>query len=144
MEILKPPPYCPEALATDVGWINPRNGELLVTVKNLRQLIKEAEQSQVKQPIVDNREDDRSTTQKVLDQLTQATIKQSTVDDRSPTQKSLDTLTEQLTSVTITDTVDGKSIDLVVKDTIDVQEEIPAKKKPGRPKKQKEKTNEQE
>jgi hypothetical protein len=38
---LNPPTYCPEAIATDVGWINPRNGELLVSVKNLRQRIQE-------------------------------------------------------------------------------------------------------
>lgn len=36
---LQPPEYCPDALATDVGWINPANGELLVLVKNLRQQI---------------------------------------------------------------------------------------------------------
>ena len=37
--LLKPPSYCPDALATDVGWINPKNGEVLVLVKNLRKKI---------------------------------------------------------------------------------------------------------
>jgi len=34
--LLTPPEYCPDALATDVGWINPKNGEILVIVKDLR------------------------------------------------------------------------------------------------------------
>ena len=38
-DTLTPPSYCPDAIATDVGWINPANGELLVLVKNLRQQI---------------------------------------------------------------------------------------------------------
>lgn len=39
--LLNPPTYCPDALATDVGWINPANGEILVLVKNLRKRIAE-------------------------------------------------------------------------------------------------------
>ena len=35
----KAPDYCPDAIATDTGWVNPRNGELLVAVKQLKQKI---------------------------------------------------------------------------------------------------------
>ena len=35
-KLLHPPTYCPDALATDIGWINPKNGEILVLVRDLR------------------------------------------------------------------------------------------------------------
>lgn len=40
--LLKPPSYCPDALATDIGWINPKNGEILILVKNLRAKLADA------------------------------------------------------------------------------------------------------
>lgn len=90
MDYLQPPSYCPDALATDVGWINPKNGELLISVKNLRQKLAERDRFIKQQEVA--REDDRSTTQKILDELTAKTINQPPVDDRTDTQKILDHL----------------------------------------------------
>jgi hypothetical protein len=41
--ILTPPIYCPTAIATDAGWVNPKSGELLMAIRNLKQRIAEAE-----------------------------------------------------------------------------------------------------
>jgi hypothetical protein len=35
MNILKPPPYCPDALPTANGWVDPKTNQLIVSVKNL-------------------------------------------------------------------------------------------------------------
>ena len=35
MNMLKPPPYCPNALPTANGWVDPKSNELVVYVKNL-------------------------------------------------------------------------------------------------------------
>ena len=91
MDYLNPPDYCPDALATDVGWINPKNGELLISVKNLRQKIADRDQ-QIARVVAKKAEDDRSTTQKILDDLTAKTIAEPRVDDRSTTQKILDAM----------------------------------------------------
>lgn len=40
---LKPPVYCPTAVATDAGWVNPKSGELLMVVRDLKRRIQEAE-----------------------------------------------------------------------------------------------------
>jgi hypothetical protein len=114
-DYLQPPSYCPDAIATDVGWINPRNGELLISVRNLRQKIAQKEEVVV-------REDYRSPTQKILDAMTEQLVGQTLVDDRSETQKVLDAITEQQISDTIQETV---------------------KRGRGRPKKVKEEENEQ-
>lgn len=109
-DFLKPPSYCPDAIATDVGWISPKTGELLISVRNLRQRIKDNEQPPehieespsdlqvmldklttytISQP----KEDERSVTQKILDNMTGNLPQQE--DDRTDTQKILDTMTEQ-------------------------------------------------
>lgn len=109
-DFLKPPSYCPDAIATDVGWISPKTGELLISVRNLRQRIKDNEQPTeyieespsdlqvmldklttytISQP----KEDERSVTQKILDNMSGNLPQQE--DDRTDTQKILDTMTEQ-------------------------------------------------
>lgn len=129
-DILTPPVYCPDAIATDVGWINPKNGELLVTVRNLRQRI--AEQALA---VGLKREDIKSETEKVLEQLTLITVTQPPVDDRSTTQKILDDLTEEQTeSVTITK--ENNNITIGIKESTEVAEAVNKPKRPGRPKKQ--------
>lgn len=161
MDYLQPPSYCPDALATDVGWINPKNGELLISVKNLRQKLAERDRF-IKQQEAE-RVDDRSTTQKILDDLTAKTIAQPRVDDRSPTQKILDHLSaienlqpredikstteqvlEKLNDVTINKS-GGREITLSLTDTTKVGESFgnpqpPAEQQPqkrgrGRPRK---------
>lgn len=37
----KPPSYCPDAIATDTGWVNPNTGELLVAIRHLDSKIRE-------------------------------------------------------------------------------------------------------
>ena len=129
-DILTPPVYCPDAIATDVGWINPKNGELLVTVRNLRQRI--AEQALA---VELKREDIKSETEKVLEQLTLITVTQPPVDDRSTTQKILDDLTEEQTeSVTITK--ENNNITIGIEESTEVAEAVNKPKRPGRPKKQ--------
>lgn len=129
-DILTPPVYCPDAIATDVGWINPKNGELLVTVRNLRQRI--AEQALA---VELKREDIKSETEKVLEQLTLITVTQSPVDDRSTTQKILDDLTEEQTA-SITITKENNNITIGIKESTEVAEAVNKPKRPGRPKKQ--------
>lgn len=41
-EILKPPIYCPHAVATDSGWVNPKTGELLIAIRGLISKIEES------------------------------------------------------------------------------------------------------
>ena len=50
-KLLNPPVYCPDALATDVGWINPKNGEILVLVKNLRAKIAQSNGGETNLPL---------------------------------------------------------------------------------------------
>lgn len=152
-EILKPPVYCPDAIATDVGWINPKNGELLISVRNLRQKI--AEQERVEQfkrentpsetervlerlteiSIQQKQEDDRSPTQRILDQLTERTVQQTQQDERSETQKALDTLTEKTLQSIQVNKVDN-NITLEIKESAEVAEEVKKPARRGRPKKQ--------
>jgi len=139
MDYLNPPEYCPDALATDVGWINPKNGELLISVKNLRQKIADRDQ-QIARVVAKKAEDDRSTTQKILDDLTAKTIAEPRVDDRSETQKILDAMSsaqnqlprediksttervlERLTDVTI-NTSGGRDLQLNISDETKIKE----------------------
>ena len=129
-DILTPPVYCPDAIATDVGWINPKNGELLVTVRNLRQRI--AEQALA---VELKREAIKSENEKVLEQLTLITVTQPPVDDRSTTQKILDDLTEEQTE-SITITKENNNITIGIKESTEVAEAVNKPKRPGRPKKQ--------
>jgi len=148
-DVLKPPVYCPDALATDVGWINPKNGELLIAVKNLRQRIAEqtkaveyqrendkTETQKILDAVVDASkakpvEDQRSDTQKALDALTEKLVARPKDDERSETQKALDTLTEKQTRVII----EGNNKTLEIKDDANVVEEVKKPKRPGRPRK---------
>lgn len=154
-DYLTPPVYCPDAIATDVGWINPKNGELLVSVRNLRQKI--AEQEKVEQykrehtpsetervlerlteiTTQQKQEDDRSETQRILDALTARTVAQTQVDDRSDTQKALDALTEK-TLQSIQVNKDENNITLKIKETAQIDDGVnkPTKRGRGRPKKQ--------
>ena len=144
-DILKPPVYCPDAIATDVGWINPKTGELLVTVRNLRQRIKEHVLS-----VEFNREDNKSETEKILEQLTEITVAQETVDERSDTQRALDALTQQVIiesqevhdeqteqqTESVTITKENNNITIGIKESTEVAEAVNKPKRPGRPKKQ--------
>lgn len=47
MNILKPPPYCTDAIPTTYGWVDPKTNELIVYVKNL--LIRR--QKELKSPV---------------------------------------------------------------------------------------------
>lgn len=152
-DILQPPAYCPDAIATDVGWINPKNGELLISIRNLRQKI--AEQEKVEQykrehtpsetervlerlteiTTQQKQEDDRSQTQRVLDELTERTIKEQAVDDRSDTQKALEALTEKTLQSIQVNKVDN-NITLEIKESAEVAEEVKKPGRRGRPKKQ--------
>ena len=44
---LEKPSYCPDAIATDSGWVNPRNGELLVSIRNLPEKIKNLQHKKI-------------------------------------------------------------------------------------------------
>ena len=153
-DILKPPTYCPDALATDVGWINPRNGELLVSVRNLRQKL--AQQTVVEYKREDNpdsmvnlldrvtahaatqpKADERTETVKALDALTAMEANAPKVDHRTDTVKALDALTDALTkSAEIVTINEGKSLALEVKDDVALDEQAPGQKRRGRPRKQ--------
>lgn len=127
-DYLKPPHYCPEALATDIGWINPRNGELLVSVRNLRQKIADANSGKT---IQYKREDIPTPTEKLLNALTQHTIAQPKVDDRTQMHKFLDKLTE-----TTKPSDDLKSHTVKVLDKLSEQTIKPIEKRGrGRPRK---------
>ena len=130
-DILKPPTYCPDALATDVGWINPRNGELLVTVRNLRQKL--AQQTVVEY----KREDNPDSMVNLLDRVTAHAATQPKSDERTETVKALDALTDALTkSAEIVTIREGKSLALEVKDDVALNEQAPGQKRRGRPRKQ--------
>ena len=143
-DILKPPVYCPNAIVTDAGWVNPKTGELLIAVRNLRQRIDE--QALASQH---NREDNKSETEKILDRLTEITLAQQKVDDRSDTQKALDKLTDQavepiivdsmaeLEAESVTITKENNNITIGIKESTEVEEAVNKPKRPGRPKKQK-------
>lgn len=153
-DILKPPTYCPDALATDVGWINPKNGELLVSVRNLRQKLAQREIIEYKreetqdsmvnlldrvtehassQPKIDERTD----TVKALDALSAMDANAPKVDHRTDTVKALDALTDALTKSSEIVTIDkGKSLTLEVKDDVVLDEQAPGQKRRGRPRKQ--------
>jgi hypothetical protein len=154
-DILNPPDYCPDALATDIGWINPRNGELLISIRNLRQKIAERDKA-----VQYRREHDPSETEKMLQRLTEITIRQKQPDDRSETQKMLDRLTDiqkpsndeqspthkmldRLTDIQTENAKMARNITVDIQDTADVKESVsqPAPRKRGRPRKQTNVTN---
>lgn len=125
-DFLKPPTYCPDAIATDVGWISPKTGELLISVRNLRQLIKDKEQlNNVNQEYI---QDSPSDLQVMLDKLTTYTISQPKVDERSVTQTILDKMTESLP-----DKEDDRTDTQKILDSMTEQQE--KKRGRGRPKK---------
>lgn len=104
-----PPSYCPNAVATDNGWVNPKNGELLVAIKNLSTKIRDHNSN----TIVGN------TPQVVIvDEIATETL-----------QPVENVVVDDVTMVGPTNHV------ISVDDAIDVEEEIPSKKRPGRPKK---------
>ncbi len=43
------PSYCPDAIATDTGWVNPRTGELLVAIRHLDSKIRHLSVSNIEQ-----------------------------------------------------------------------------------------------
>ena len=157
-DYLKPPVYCPDAIATDVGWINPKNGELLVSIRNLRQKL--AEQEKVEQykrehtpsetervlerltkiTTQQKQEDDRSETQRILDDLTERSVAENKVDDRTDKKKAVETLNEKTLQSIQVNKVDN-NITLEIKESAEVAEEVKKPGRRGRPKKQQ--TNEQ-
>lgn len=125
-DILKPPVYCPDAIATDVGWINPKNGELLVTVRNLRQRI--AEQALA----VEHKREDVKPEAEIVDV-------QQPVDDRSDTQKAFVVVPEQVEEIqaeSVTITKENNNITIGIEESTEVAEAVNKPKRPGRPKKQ--------
>lgn len=97
--MFQPPSYCIDAVATDNGWVNPKNGELLVAIKNLSTRIKEQTLVQiVAEPV------------KEMEQIVDNDVER-----------------------VILDGAKDHSIDL--DETVGIKEEIPSKKRPGRPKK---------
>ena len=155
-DILKPPAYCPDALATDIGWINPKNGELLVSVRNLRQKIAQKELVEYKREgvvgsmvdLLDKvtahaasqaQTDERSETQKILETLSEKDATAPKVDERTDTVKALDSITDALTERSKIVTInEGKSLTLEVKEDVALDEQAPGQKRRGRPRKQKE------
>lgn len=144
-DILKPPVYCPNAIVTEAGWVNPKTGELLIAVRNLRQRIDEQALA-----VQHKREDNKSETEKILDRLTEITLAQQKVDDHSDTQKALDKLTEQvaepeiiidpiteLEAESVTITKENNNITIGINESTEVVEAVNKPKRPGRPKKQK-------
>lgn len=125
-DFLKPPSYCPDAIATDVGWISPKTGELLISVRNLRQLIKDKEQ--LDNDIQEYTQDSPSDLQVTLDKLTAYTISQPKEDERSVTQTILDKMTESLP-----DKEDDRTDTQKILDSMTEQQE--KKRGRGRPKK---------
>lgn len=125
-DILTPPVYCPDAIATDVGWINPKNGELLIAVRNLRQRI--AEQALA----VEHKREDVKPEAEIVDV-------QQPVDDRSDTQKAFVAVPEQveeLQTESVTITKENNNITIGIKESTEVAEAVNKPKRPGRPKKQ--------
>lgn len=108
-DYLNPPQYCPDALATDVGWINPRNGELLVSIRNLRQKLAERDAAKVSVAVV--REDERSDTQKILDKLTASLPERE--NQKSVTERLLDSITASLPAREDQKTETEKILDIV-------------------------------
>ena len=132
-DILKPPAYCQTAIATDAGWVNPKTGELLVIVRNLRQRI--AEQALA---VEFKREDVKSETERVLEQITNAIVAEQSVDvvQEITVQEETDEPIEQQTS-SITVTKVDNNITLSIEESTEVAEAVAKPKRPGRPKKQK-------
>lgn len=125
-DILTPPVYCPDAIATDVGWINPKNGELLIAVRNLRQRI--AEQALA----VEHKREDVKPEAEIVDV-------QQPVDDRSDTQKAFVAVPEQVEEFqteSVTITKENNNITIGIEESTQVAEAVNKPKRPGRPKKQ--------
>lgn len=125
-DILTPPVYCPDAIATDVGWINPKNGELLIAVRNLRQRI--AEQALA----VEHKREDVKPEAEIVDV-------QQPVDDRSDTQKAFVSVPEQVEEIqaeSVTITKENNNITIGIEESTEVAEAVNKPKRPGRPKKQ--------
>lgn len=109
----KPPSYCPNAIATDTGWVNPKTGELLVAIRHLDTKIKEST---------------KGDTEQVRELDDKVNIVQPVIEEE---------LTVEEEPVKLRDHV------LTVEESINVDEQFPGTKRPGRPKKQKEIKNEQ-
>ena len=52
MNYLSPPNWAPNSIATEFGWVNPKTGELLVSIKNLPNQVKEYKRNQRVQRLV--------------------------------------------------------------------------------------------
>ena len=110
----KPPAYCPEAIATDTGWVNPKTGELLVAIRHLDSKIKEQSTGSI--------EEVRSP--------------DATIEIVQPVIKEELTVTEEPVKL-------SNNHVLTVEEPVNVDEQFPGTKRPGRPKKQKGNENEQ-
>ena len=132
---ITPPAYCPDALATDVGWISPKTGELLVSIKNLRAKLAQNQPEYVRDIPTNN-------FNVLLDAITENTQNQPAEDQRSPTQKMLDELTVLQTKVREQPNEFNRTLDKLTEHTISkvtkkatAADEKPAARKPGRPRK---------
>lgn len=133
LSYLQPPAYCPNAIATDRGWVNPKNGELLASIRNLKQKIENAEREKLLAAEREKaREDTPSITSAILDKLMDEVKSAPVIDEeKSETQQALDNLT-----VEVIDSSKGKKLTLELKENVGVEEKFPGKKKAGRPKKE--------
>ena len=116
---LKPPVYCPSAIATDAGWINPKSGELLIVVRDLKRRIEEAElgakYKTENQPVI---------IEPKIELIAQDTVKDIVIEDEP----------EGVNSVTLERV--GNVLTLEIKEDVAVEESIKKPKQRGRPKKQ--------
>lgn len=116
---LKPPVYCPSAIATDAGWVNPKSGELLVSVRDLKRRIQEAEladkyKTENQQDIIEPK----------IELIVQDDVKD-IVSEVAP---------EDENSVTLERV--GNVLTLEIKEDLSVEESFNKPKQRGRPKKQ--------
>lgn len=119
-----PPKWCPNAIATSRGWVHPKTGELLVSIKGL---------DKPNQTIIPN----RKITQHIVLEITE---KPTVIDTVSVELETKDTPILNLDSISESEICQDKiseskmSVELVTETP--QKESIQIKKKAGRPKKQ--------
>lgn len=113
-DILKPPAYCLSAIATDAGWVNPKNGELLMAIRNLKQRIAEAELASAYQ----------QTIRIVIEEQTEVSEPESVIEEVIVVQP------EQ-----VSDSILGKNHTIEIIDDVGLDDSVNKPKQRGRPKK---------
>jgi len=124
MNIMNPPSYCPDAIPTNAGWVNPKTGELLVSHRNLLKQIEEFYAVATEPDIHAIPSDPIPVVETIKIDVPTVIMSESVEDVPEPVQDS------------VTQTVEGNSITLEVKESTVVEESFPpTKKRAGRPKK---------